>query len=108
MSTTDTALRDDIRLLGRLLGDVLRHYEGDAMFERIEQIRQTSTRFGRHGDPADGRQLDRLLKKLDRDATVSVVRAFSYFSHLANLAEDQQQVRALRRARLAEIGRAHV
>jgi len=101
MSTTDTALRDDIRLLGRLLGDVLRHYEGDAMFERIEQIRQTSTRFGRHGDPADGRQLDRLLKKLDRDATVSVVRAFSYFSHLANLAEDQQQVRALRRARLA-------
>jgi phosphoenolpyruvate carboxylase len=97
---TDTALRDDIRLLGRLLGDVLRHYEGGAMFDTIEGIRQTSARFRRDGNPVDGRTLDRQLKKLDRDATVSVVRAFAYFSHLANLAEDQQQVRGLRRARL--------
>jgi phosphoenolpyruvate carboxylase len=97
---TDNALRDDIRLLGRLLGDVLRHYEGAAMFETIEGIRQTSARFRRDGNPADARTLDRQLRKLDRDATVSVVRAFSYFSHLANLAEDQQQIRGLRRARL--------
>ncbi|MCA3219176.1 MAG: phosphoenolpyruvate carboxylase [Burkholderiales bacterium] len=100
MTHADTALRDDIRLLGRLLGDVLRHYEGAAMFETIETIRQTSARFRRDGNPADARTLDRQLKKLDRDATVSVVRAFSYFSHLANLAEDQQQIRNLRRARL--------
>ena len=93
------ALRDDIRLLGRVLGDVLRTYEGAALFDMVEEIRQTSTRFRRHGDPADARQLDRLLKKLSRDATISVVRAFSYFSHLANLAEDQQQIRSRRRAR---------
>ncbi len=95
----DSALRDDIRLLGRLLGDVLKAYEGSAMYEAIEEIRQTSTRFRRHGDPADARQLDRLLKKLSREATISVVRAFSYFSHLANIAEDQHSLRERRRLR---------
>jgi phosphoenolpyruvate carboxylase len=97
--STDLPLREDIRLLGRLLGDVLRHFEGAKLYESVEEIRQTSTRFRRHGDPADARQLDRLLKKLPRDATLSVVRAFSYFSHLANLAEDQQSLRARRQAR---------
>ncbi|MFN9805732.1 MAG: phosphoenolpyruvate carboxylase [Betaproteobacteria bacterium] len=95
----DGALRDDIRLLGRLLGDVLRSHEGAALFDAVEEIRQTSTRFRRHDDPADARQLDRLLKKLPRDATLSVVRAFSYFSHLANIAEDQQLLRSRRRDR---------
>jgi len=95
----DSALRDDIRLLGRLLGDVLKSYEGPALYDAVEEIRQTSTRFRRHGDPTDARQLDRLLKKLPREATISVVRAFSYFSHLANIAEDQQSLRERRRAR---------
>jgi phosphoenolpyruvate carboxylase len=42
--------------------------------------------------------LDRLLKNLSADQTVSVIRAFSYFSHLANIAEDRHHVRR-RRAR---------
>ncbi len=98
-SDPDSALREDIRLLGRLLGDALKNYEGEALFAAVESIRQVSTRFSRGGEPADARELDRLLKKLPRDATVAVVRAFSYFSHLANIAEDQQQIRALRAAR---------
>jgi phosphoenolpyruvate carboxylase len=97
----DAALRENIRLLGRLLGDVLRRYEGPAMFETVESIRQTSTRFRRDGNPEDARRLDALLKRLSRDATISVVRAFSYFSHLANIAEDQHQVRELRRLKRA-------
>ncbi len=97
----DSALREDVRLLGRLLGDVLRRYEGPAMFETIESIRQTSTRFRRDGNPEDARKLDALLKRLSRDATIAVVRAFSYFSHLANIAEDQHQVRELRRLKRA-------
>jgi phosphoenolpyruvate carboxylase len=99
----DSALRDDIRLLGRLLGAVLKAYEGPAMYEAIEEIRQTSARFRRHGNPADARQLDRLLKKLPREATISVVRAFSYFSHLANIAEDQQLLRERRRLRASGV-----
>ena len=92
----ESFLRDDIRLLGRLLGETVRHFEGEALFGTVEEIRQTATRFRRHGGMEDARLLDRLLKRLSPDDTMSVVRAFSYFSLLANIAEDLAQVRQLR------------
>ena len=95
----DAPLKEDIRLLGRLLGDVIRDQEGAAVFDIVETIRQTAVRFRRESDPSAGADLDRLLKKLTRDQTNSVVRAFSYFSHLANIAEDQHHNRR-RRAHL--------
>lgn len=95
-SDKDLPLRDDIRFLGRLLGDVLREQEGEAAFEVVETIRQTAVRFRRENDRAAGAELDRLLKRLSRDQTNSVVRAFSYFSHLANIAEDQHHNRRRR------------
>ncbi|HWV63973.1 MAG TPA: phosphoenolpyruvate carboxylase, partial [Oxalicibacterium sp.] len=95
----DAPLKEDIRLLGRLLGDVLRDQEGDAVFEVVETIRQTAVRFRRESDDQAGAQLNRLLKKLDREQTITVVRAFSYFSHLANIAEDHHHNRR-RRAHL--------
>lgn len=97
----DAPLKEDIRLLGRLLGDVIRHQEGDAVYEIVETIRQTAVRFRRESDPEAGTDLDRLLKKLTRDQTNSVVRAFSYFSHLANIAEDQHHNRRRRSHLLA-------
>ena len=95
----DAPLREDIRLLGRLLGEVVREQEGDEVFEVVETIRQTAVRFRRESDARAGAELDKLLKKLTRDQTNSVVRAFSYFSHLANIAEDQHHNRR-RRAHL--------
>jgi phosphoenolpyruvate carboxylase len=92
----DQALRKDIRLLGQLLGDVLRAHEGDAMYAAVEEIRQTALRFRRDGEPAAARRLDTLLRRLSRDDTIDVVRAFSYFSHLANIAEDRHLVRRQR------------
>ncbi|KRB88984.1 phosphoenolpyruvate carboxylase [Noviherbaspirillum sp. Root189] len=95
----DAPLKEDIRLLGRLLGNVLREQEGDAVFQVVETVRQTAVRFRRESDAQSGAELNRMLKKLTRDQTVSVVRAFSYFSHLANIAEDQHHNRR-RRAHL--------
>lgn len=95
----DAPLKEDIRLLGRLLGDVLRDQEGEAVFDIVETIRQTAVRFRRDADPQAGEELTELLHKLTRDQTISVVRAFSYFSHLANIAEDQHHIRR-RRAHL--------
>ena len=95
----DAPLKEDIRLLGRLLGDVLRDQEGQAVFDVVETIRQTAVRFRRDADTDAGDYLDKLLKKLSREQTISVVRAFSYFSHLANIAEDQHHNRR-RRAHL--------
>ena len=89
----DQPLIEDIRLLGRLLGDVIREQEGDSAFELVEQIRQLSVAFRRDDDPKADKALKRLLEGLSGDQAVSVIRAFTYFSHLANLAEDQHHIR---------------
>ncbi|WP_374437300.1 phosphoenolpyruvate carboxylase [Inhella sp.] len=89
----DQPLREDIRLLGRLLGEVIRDQEGREAFELVERIRQLSVAWRRGQDQQAGRQFDRLLKGLSADQAVMVIRAFSYFSHLANLAEDRHHVR---------------
>ncbi|WP_296943105.1 phosphoenolpyruvate carboxylase [uncultured Massilia sp.] len=95
----DAPLKEDIRLLGRLLGDVVRDQEGEEVFDVVETIRQTAVRFRREDDPQAGVELTTLLHKLTREQTNSVVRAFSYFSHLANIAEDRHHIRR-RRAHL--------
>jgi phosphoenolpyruvate carboxylase len=86
-------LVEDIRLLGRILGDVIREQEGVAAYELIEQIRKLSVAFRRDADHAADKALKKLLKGLSGDQTVSVIRAFTYFSHLANLAEDRHHIR---------------
>ena len=86
-------LMEDIRLLGRILGDVIREQDGVAAFELVERIRTLSVAFRRHADHEADRALKKLLKGLSADQTVSVIRAFTYFSHLANLAEDRHQIR---------------
>ena len=95
-SDKDIPLRDDIRLLGRLLGDCVREQEGDAVFDIIENIRQTSIRFYRSDDGTARRELENILSALSPDQAVQVVRGFSYFSHLANIAEDQHHIRRTR------------
>ncbi len=99
----DDPMFDDIRLLGRLLGNVIRDKEGQAVYDLVERIRQLSVAYRLKRDATAGKALDRLLKNLTVEQTVSVVRAFSYFSHLANLAEDRQTIR--RRVALERSGR---
>ncbi|MFC6284480.1 MULTISPECIES: phosphoenolpyruvate carboxylase [Polaromonas] len=86
-------LVEDIRLLGRILGDVIREQEGVAAYELIEQVRKLSVAFRRDADQEADKALKKLLKSLTGDQTVSVIRAFTYFSHLANLAEDRHHIR---------------
>ncbi len=86
-------LVEDIRLLGRLLGEVIEQHEGRAAFELIERVRKLSVAYRLKRDASAGATLGRLLKHLSNDQTVSVIRAFSYFSHLANIAEDRHHVR---------------
>jgi phosphoenolpyruvate carboxylase len=97
----DLPLREDIRLLGRLLGDTLQEQEGRARFELIEHIRRTAVRFRRDHDLAAKRELEALLGGLDHDTAISVVRAFNFFSQLANIAEDLHHNRRRRAHQLA-------
>src|SRR5947209_9725483 len=84
----DTRLRNDIRLLGRILGDTVRDQEGADVFDVVERIRQTSIRFHRDEDRLARRELEAMLDSLSIAERVRIVRAFAYFSHLANIAED--------------------
>lgn len=86
-------LQEDIRLLGRILGEVILEQESRTTYDLIEQVRQLSVSFRRHDDREAERAMKKLLKGLSADQATSVIRAFTYFSHLANLAEDRHYVR---------------
>ncbi len=89
----NTPLVQDIRLLGRILGEVIQEQEGREAFDLIERVRRLSVAYRIKRDADAGKSLSRLLKNLSADQTVSVIRAFTYFSHLANIAEDRHHVR---------------
>jgi phosphoenolpyruvate carboxylase len=89
----DARLAADIRLLGRLLGDTIRSYEGGATFDLIEEIRQLAVSSRRSDDRVSQERLSATLDGLSAGEAVAVVRAFSYFSLLANIAEDRHHIR---------------
>jgi phosphoenolpyruvate carboxylase len=101
VSAENRPLIEDIRLLGRLLGDVVRENEGARVFGVVEEIRQLSVAVRIDHDEAAGRRLDELVPTLSDDVAASVVRAFSYFSFLANIAEDRHKARRREAAELA-------
>ncbi len=90
----DSRLGQEIQFLGRLLGDVIRAANGETIFNRIEHIRTLAVALRRDGSDdiaALKTQLDSELDGLSIEQKLSVVRAFSHFSLLANIAEDRHQ-----------------
>ena len=92
----DFPLREDIRLLGRILGDTVHQQEGSEVFKVVERIRQNSVRSDRDLDQGARAELESILSKLPRDSMLAVIRSFTYFLHLANIAEDEHHVRRRR------------
>jgi phosphoenolpyruvate carboxylase len=82
----DPQSRDLIRLLGALLGDVIRDQHGEALFERIETIRALSV--GEHAGKADRGTAAQHLENLTLDEALIFIHGFCVFSQLANLADD--------------------
>jgi len=93
--TSDAPLRDDIRQLGQLLGETLREQGGEELFQTVETIRVLAkeARAGREGAREE---LERTLAGLDETLIMPVVRAFSHFLNLANIAEQHHRVRRSR------------
>src|SRR5690625_377196 len=79
-------MRDDIRLLGAILGDTIRDQHGDEVFALVERARVESFRVRR--SEIDRGELAAMFAGLDTAAAVPVIRAFSHFALLANVAED--------------------
>jgi len=94
-------LREDIRLLGKTLGEVIRQNEGRAIYDVIEKLRRAAVKFRREGDSRDGELLQRQIRRLAGPQATSVTRAFTYFLHLSNIAEDHDQNRRQRSQELS-------
>ena len=90
-------LRRTVRQLGNLLGETIVEQEGQAIFDLVEELRAL-TRAQRQGDPSAGLQIERLTADLvnDFDSTLGVLKAFTTYFQLVNLAEEQQRVRVIR------------
>ena len=83
-------LRDDVRLLGEVLGRVLRHHEGDEIFEQVEQVREAAKRARTLDSELE--HIDRLLRDMPIASALTVARAFAHFLTLANIAEQHHRV----------------
>jgi phosphoenolpyruvate carboxylase len=88
-------LRDDVRLLGELLGDTLRRHAGEAIFRTVERVRALA-KSGRAGHDEDFRVLADELASMSLDDAVPIARAFAHFLHLANVAEQHHRIRRRR------------
>jgi phosphoenolpyruvate carboxylase len=90
-SPADAPEREDVRFLGRLLGDVIRVQEGEPVFARIEAIRRAAVAVHRIGGQAQDERLTARLDELSIADTLRFARGFTCFSLLANLAEDRRR-----------------
>ena len=79
-------MREDIRLLGAILGDTVRDQNGDAVFDLVERARVESFRVRR--SEIDRGELAGLFRDIDVHQAIPVIRAFTHFALLANVAED--------------------
>ncbi|NYT62557.1 phosphoenolpyruvate carboxylase [Alcaligenaceae bacterium] len=100
LSAETSSLRSDIRLLGKTLGEVVKECEGKAIYDVIEKLRRAAVKFRREGNEADSKILERQIGRLADQEANSVARAFSYFLHLSNIAEDRDQNRRQRQHEL--------
>lgn len=100
-SAKDFPLREDIRLLGRLLGETIHDCDGEQIFSIVEIIRRTSIQFHKSNDLAVRADLESILNNLSPDQSSKIIRAYSHFSHLLNLAEDQHHIRRNRAHEIA-------
>jgi phosphoenolpyruvate carboxylase len=88
-------LRDDVRLLGELLGGALREREGDQRFDLVERVRALA-KSARAGDRESFDRLASVLGEMPVDDVLAIARAFSQFLNLANIAEQHHRIRRRR------------
>ncbi len=97
-------LRDDVRMLGVILGETLRAHGGDMLLETVERVRELS-KTAATGDDRAWERLRDFMAALPIGETVPIARAFSHFLSLANIAEQHHRIRRRRDYRLASDGR---
>jgi len=95
LDNEDQSLRNDVRLLGTLLGETIRYQHGEKIFNLIEEIRHLAKKRRQRGSSETSDLMNRLAK-LETKEMVILARAFALFLNLANIAEQHHQVRQRR------------
>jgi phosphoenolpyruvate carboxylase len=90
-------LAREVKLLGALLGQVIVEQEGEALLDLVERIRRATIELRRRPTPAARAALARQLDEVDLDEAEGLIRAFSLYFQLTNLAEEKQRIRRLRK-----------
>ena len=98
----DQALRDDVRTLGAMVGDLIRDQGGEELFEFVENARLRSIRR-REDNERPGEELAKLVRTLEPDMAQQVIRSFSTYFQMVNTAEKVHRIRR-RREYLQEVG----
>ena len=98
----DQALRDDVRILGTLVGNLIREQGGEELFDFVETARQRSIRR-REGNELPGEDLNDLVENLEPELALQVIRGFSTYFQMVNTAEKVHRIRR-RREYLREVG----
>ena len=91
----DQALRDDVRMLGALVGDLIREQGGNDLFEFVENARLRSIRR-RENNELEGEELAALVENLEPDVAMQVIRSFSTYFQMVNTAEKVDRILRLR------------
>ncbi len=91
----DQALRDDVRMLGAMLGDLIREQSGEELYEFVEESRLRAIRR-REGNEKPGEELTQLVSGLDPHEALQVIRSFSTYFQMVNTAEKVHRIRRRR------------
>lgn len=97
----DAPLREDVRLLGNLLGETLKAHAGQDLFNQVEQIRALA-KGARDGQVEAEKQLEQLFLNLEDKEILPLTRAFTHFLNFANIAEQYHVVRSRRASEFDE------
>ncbi|MCP5091286.1 MAG: phosphoenolpyruvate carboxylase, partial [Gammaproteobacteria bacterium] len=91
----DQALRDDVRSLGTMVGDLIREQNGEELFELVENARLRAIRR-REQNEKEGEDLAKLVENLDPDLALQIIRSFSTYFQMVNTAEKVHRIRRRR------------
>ncbi|TMW72337.1 phosphoenolpyruvate carboxylase [Alteribacter natronophilus] len=100
--TTDnhTKLRNDVKRLGAILGDVLKQHGGEELFEKVERIREAAKELRADYTDEAYEKLKQEISSLESPQRQHVIRAFSTYFHLINIAEHNHRIRRSRQYQL--------
>jgi len=96
LAPSQNLLRQDIRFLSRLLADIIREQEGDALLLKIEEIRTLAQEIRQNHNPLMIESQKKLIRSLSPDEAYNITRAFTIYFQLVNIAEEVQRIRRLR------------